>query len=174
ERLPGFEHFRDRVILDWGPVARSWHQHLTNKPIIEITAPGRVLPPFNDYLEFSLTYEQMTALYGNADAHREWRSRLSAVAGVYLILAETTGKLYVGSASGAEGIWGRWREYVKSKHGNNVQLRELIESNKDYPKAFRFSILQIVPKSMTRQDVIAREIRFKKKLGCMAFGLNSN
>jgi hypothetical protein len=174
ERLRGFEHLEGRVIIEWGPVARSWCQRLVNKPVLEITSPGRVLQPFSDYLEFSLTYDQLQALYRNEDAHREWRSRLSAVAGVYLILAETTGKLYVGSAAGAEGIWGRWREYAKTKHGDNELLKDLIEADPDYPKAFRFSILQIVPKSMTRQDVVAREGHFKEKLGRLACGLNLN
>jgi hypothetical protein len=118
--------------------------------------------------------DELIELYRNEEAHREWRSRLSAVAGVYLILAETTGKLYVGSATGAEGIWGRWREYAKTGHGNNELLKALIAADGEYPKAFRFSILQIVPKSMTREDVIEREARFKAKLGCLTHGLNLN
>jgi hypothetical protein len=125
-------------------------------------------------LEFDLSYDELTELYRNEDAHREWRSRLSAVAGVYLILAETTGQLYVGSASGAEGIWGRWREYAKTGHGNNQSLKALISPDGPYPSAFRFSILQIVPKSMTREDVVERETRLKAKLGCLAHGLNLN
>lgn len=174
ERLTGFEHLEHRVIIEWGRGALAWCQRLANKPVLEITAPGRRLPPFRDYLEFDLSYEELTELYRNEDAHREWRSRLSAVAGVYLILAETTGQLYVGSATGAEGIWGRWREYAKTGHGNNELLKELIAPDGPYPKAFRFSILQIVPKSMTREDVIEREARLKAKLGCLAHGLNLN
>jgi hypothetical protein len=174
ERLPGFEHLEHRVIIEWGRGALAWYQRLANKPVLEITAPGRKLPPFRDYLEFDLTYDQLLDLYRNEEAHREWRSRLSAVAGVYLILAETTGKLYVGSATGAEGIWGRWREYARTGHGNNDLLRSLLTSDSAYPKAFRFSVLQIVPKSMTREDVVEREAGFKAKLGCLAHGLNRN
>jgi len=174
ERLPGFEHLESRVIVDWGRGTRKWCQNLVNKTVLEITPRGRVLPPFRDYLEFDITYDKLKEMYANEDAHREWRSRLQAVAGVYLILAETTGELYVGSASGAEGIWGRWREYAKNRHGGNEELRRLIESGTDYPKAFRFSILQIVPTSMARQDVIDLERRLKTKLGSRAHGLNLN
>jgi hypothetical protein len=174
DRISGFEHLEDRVIVEWGRGALAWCQQLVNKPVLEITAPGRKLAPFRDYLEFTITHSALVDLYKNEEAHREWRARLQAVAGVYLILAETTGKLYVGSASGAEGIWGRWREYAKTGHGNNKQLKELIASNPGYPRGFRFSILQIVPRSMTRQDVIEHESRLKAKLGCLAFGLNSN
>jgi hypothetical protein len=174
ERLAGFEHLEHRVIIEWGRGTLAWCQRLTNKSVLEITAPGRLLPPFRDYLEFDLPYDELIELYRNEEAHREWRSRLSAVAGVYLILAETRGKLYVGSAIGAEGIWGRWREYTKTGHGNNELLKALIAADGEYSKAFRFSILQIVPKSMTREDVIEREARFKAKLGCLAHGLNLN
>jgi len=180
ERVGGFEHFENRGIVDWGPAAISWHQklikhqRLINKTVLELTAPGRVLPPFEDYLEFHLSYGELSALYANEEAHREWKSRLSAVAGVYLILAESTGELYIGSAYGAEGIWGRWRCYAKTGHGGNYLLRELISSNRDYPAGFRYSILQIVPKSMTSQDVIKREDQFKLKLGSRAHGLNLN
>ena len=86
ERLTGFEHLEHRVIIEWGRGALAWCQRLVNKPVLEITAPGRRLPPFRDYLEFDLSYDELTELYRNEDAHREWRSRLSAVAGVYLIL----------------------------------------------------------------------------------------
>jgi hypothetical protein len=176
KRETGFEHLEDRIIVEWGPGALAWCQRFTkaNKPVLEITAPGRKLPPFSDYLEFSISYNELLDLYQDEDAHREWRARLSAVAGVYLILAESSGDLYIGSATGAEGIWGRWRAYAKTGHGNNALLRRLIASNRDYPQAFRFSILQIVPKSMSREDVIEFEVRFKAKLGSRAHGLNLN
>lgn len=174
ERLSGFEALENRVVIEWGRGALTWCQRLSNKPVLELTAAGRRLPPFRDYLEFSLTCNDLVALYRDEHAHHEWRSRLSAVAGVYLILAETTGQLYVGSATGAEGIWGRWREYAKSIHGNNKLLRELVASDIRYPGSFRFSILQIVPKSMSRDDVLLRERSFKVKLGSFAHGLNEN
>ena len=174
EHLKGFAHLENRIVMEWGRGALAWCQRLVNKPVIEITAPGRRLPPFRDYLEFDLSYDELRELYRHEDAHREWCSRLSAVAGVYLILAETTGQLYVGSATGAEGLWERWRDYAKTGHGNNDLLKGLLAADVAYPKAFRFSILQIVPKSMTRENVIEHEARFKAKLGCLAHGLNLN
>jgi hypothetical protein len=80
---------------------------------------GRVLLPFEDYLEFSLPYAQLADLFSNEEAHRDCRVSLAAVAGVYLILAEGSGDLYVGNAYGADGIPGRWRNYAKSEHGCN-------------------------------------------------------
>ena len=93
---------------------------------------------------------------------------------MYLILAETSGNLYVGSAYGANGIWGRWEQYAKTGHGNNKRLIELLGVDTDYPEKFRFSLLQILPKTFTRDEVIARESLYKRKLGSKAFGLNAN
>jgi hypothetical protein len=174
ERDQQFDDLRDRLIIDWGPGALSWVQNLSNKPVLEILAPGRKLPPFVDYLEFSLTYAELKDLFGNEEAHRDWRIPLSAVAGVYLILAESSGELYIGSAYGESGIWGRWRNYAATGDGGNIQLRELIGANIDYPERFRFSVLQILPKTMARDEVFQRETLYKQKFGTRANGLNSN
>jgi hypothetical protein len=130
--------------------------------------------PFTDYLDFSLTHAELREITANAAAHRDWQSSLQAVAGVYLILAQTTGDLYIGSASGGEGVWGRWRTYGETGHGGNVMLRELMDRDPDYPGAFRYSLLQVLPKSTTRAEVIRWEGEYKQKLGSRATGLNAN
>jgi hypothetical protein len=170
-----FSDLRDRLVIDWGPATRTWVQKASNKEVLEIRAPGRHLPPFDDYLEFSLTHDQLQHLFSNEEAHRDWRSRLSAVAGIYLVLAEPSGDLYVGSATGAEGIWGRWREYAATGHAGNKMLGELIARSPEfYPRLFRYSVLQILPPTMAREEVIRRESVYKVKLGSRATGLNTN
>jgi hypothetical protein len=52
-------------------------------------------------------------------------------------------------------------------------LKQLVGTSEDYPDCFRFSVLQIVPKTMAREDVIRRETAFKNKLGTRAVGLNA-
>ena len=91
DRDKRLDDFRDRIIIDWGRAALSWHQKLKNKPIVEILPPGRKLQPFGDFLEFSLTHAQLKDLFENEEAHRDWKILLSNVAGVYLILAQKTG-----------------------------------------------------------------------------------
>jgi hypothetical protein len=174
DRDKRFDDFRDRIIIDWGRAALSWHQKLKNKPIVEILPPGRKLQPFGDFLEFSLTHAQLKDLFENEEAHRDWKIPLSNVAGVYLILAQKTGHLYIGSAYGATGFWGRWQQYAKTGDGGNVKIRKLIESDPDYPASFLFSILHILPRSMSKDAVIQRETEYKIKLGTRAIGLNSN
>jgi GIY-YIG catalytic domain-containing protein len=121
-----------------------------------------------------LTHAELRDLFENEEAHRDWRTSLSAVAGIYLILAEKSGEQYVGSAQGANGIWGRWQQYAKSGDGGNVLLRKLIQSDSDYPERFRFSMLQVLPKNMTTAEVLDREALYKNKLGTRAKGLNLN
>ena len=96
------------------------------------------------------------------------------MAGVYLILATTTGEMYVGSAHGVEGIWGRWASYAGDGHGGNALLKNLLARNTAYPEAFLYSVLQILPKTFAQKEVLEWERRYKEKLGSRANGLNLN
>jgi hypothetical protein len=177
ERDPQFDDFRDRLVIEWGKSAQSalsWFQELRNKEVLEILAPGRKLPTFVDYLEFSLTHNQLKDLFKNEEAHRDWKIPLSSVAGVYLILAENSGEMYVGSAYGVDGIWGRWKKYAHTGDGDDVLLRDLIKKDSSYPESFRFSVLQILPKSTAKNEALRWETLYKKKLGSRAKGLNQN
>jgi hypothetical protein len=168
-----FADLENRVVIDW-PAARAWHQRLNNKPVIEVFPKGRLLEPFRDYLDFSLSYDQLFQLIASAEAHRDWMTSLSAVSGVYLILAEPTGHQYVGSAYGLGGFWSRWSQYAKTGHGGNSKLKHLLRTDAAYPSAFRFSVLQVLPKTAAPDEVIRRESLYKTKLGAKATGLNLN
>lgn len=172
EKCPEFADLEGRVVVAWGKGAIAWHQHLKNKPVVEIYPEGRSLAPFTDYLDFSLSFEQLTDLINAAHAHRDWKTSLSAVCGVYVILAEHSGQQYVGSAYGLGGIWARWEQYVNTGHGGNVKLIELLKSDPAYPKGFRFSILQVLPKTTTDAAVVRWEELYKVKLGSNVTGLN--
>lgn len=174
ERRPEFNDLHGRVVIDWGSGALAWHQHLKNKAVIEVFPKGRLLTPFTDYLDFSLSYQELTELARSVGAHQDWVASLSGVAGVYLILAQGSGHQYVGSAYGTEGIWGRWRKYAASGDGGNAKLRALIDSDNAYPLGFRFSVLQVLPKSTAAAEVIRWESQYKAKLGSRATGLNLN
>ncbi len=94
-----------------------------------------------------------------------WKAALSNVAGVYIIADQATGKLYVGSATGDEGIWGRWRTYSATGHGGDKELRELLrEKGPDYAEKFQFGILEIADTNASDGDVRRRESRWKELL----------
>lgn len=174
EKRPGFEFLENRLVIDWGRGSRSWSQWLTDRHVLEILPEGQRLPVFKDYLDFTLTFDDLRFLVDHVDAHREWKARLSAVAGIYLILDTCTGNQYVGSAHGTEGIWGRWAQYATNGHGGNEALRKLTEANPAYSGCFTFSILQILPVTTSRKEVVELEQRLKVKLGTRATGLNLN
>lgn len=173
QHCPQFQDLERRVVIDWGSGELAWHQHLKNKTVIEIEPPGRLLAPFTDYLDFSLGYQELKHLIENPKAHRDWKSSLSAVAGVYAILAVPTGQLYIGSAYGAGGFWARWSQYAANGHGGNEKLKGLVEQD-GYPDSFRYSLLQVLPKTTTATEVIRWESQYKEKLGSRATGLNLN
>ena len=151
----------------------AWHQLITEKEVVEILPTGYVAD-FPGYLDFVITYDELVGIISNPTAHREWHRMLAAVAGIYLIVDSVTGFQYVGSAYGEEGILGRWTEYSKHPDGGNEKLRELITDKKGYESNFCFTILHILPKTLTMNQVIKYEVQYKKKLGTRAFGLNSN
>lgn len=122
-----------------------------------------------------LSYEALRKIVYNKTAYKEWEEKLSAVAGVYLITDTKTGKHYIGSASGEEGgIWGRWSEYARTKHGGNKRLVELIAADSEYCNHFQYSILEVFPIKRDRKEVLEYEQLYKKKLGSIQFGLNDN
>ena len=104
-----------------------------------------------------------------------WRASLSNVAGVYLISDNATGKLYVGSAHGESGIWGRWAEYVENGHGNNVKLEELLdEGGAEYARNFNYAVLEVSDLLTTREEIEERESHWKEILKTRSYGLNAN
>ncbi len=171
EKIEAFNDLSGRLVIDWGAATLSWHQWLKEKDVIEILPKGFVRH-FPGYLDFVLDYQEMCKILATPEANREWHQKLEAVAGIYLILDSKTGKQYIGSAYGAEGILGRWNSYVKNGHGGNTQLIKLLESEKDYSKHFRFTILRTLSKSMTKREVIEVENLYMKKLGTREFHLN--
>jgi hypothetical protein len=55
-----------------------------------------------------------------------------------------------------------------------VLLQQLLKADEDYPSAFCYSVLQVLPKTMTASEVIRWESQYKTKLGSRTTGLNSN
>lgn len=176
ECLPGFEELAGRLVVDWGTGMRSWTQWLNPekpKPVIELYPKGHV-QDFPGYSEVLLTFDELVKMVNHSDANRAWHKAMGGVAGVYLITDAISGDLYVGSAYGQDAILGRWKTYAQVPHGGNVRLKRLLEEIPTRVHAFRYSILQTLPRTMTKGEVIRVEAAWKQKLGTRAFGLNSN
>ncbi|NYS35026.1 GIY-YIG nuclease family protein, partial [Streptococcus danieliae] len=84
--------------------------------------------------------------------------------------------LYVGKASGADGIWRRWCAYAANGHGGNVALRQEfgIEASEERRHALRFAVLEIADLSATEADLCERESHWKSVLLSRNHGFNRN
>lgn len=176
ERDDRFADLERRVVVAWGASLRAWVQTLApdrDKEVVEIHTPGFVRP-FPGFLEFSLSFAELTGILAKPVSHKDWIRALSSVGGVYLITDRRTGRQYVGSAAGAGGLLARWQSYAMNGHGGNKRLRQLVARNSRRRYDLQFTILQILDKSTSESETLRREVLFKRKLGSRTFGLNSN
>ncbi|MBQ9189712.1 MAG: GIY-YIG nuclease family protein [Clostridia bacterium] len=167
------EEYEGRILIDWGKSARMWHQKgTTEKPIIAIqSAQHKQFPGYDKVL---LSFQELQEVVYNQTDFELWQNALSSVNAVYLIVDIETGKQYVGSAYGDGGLLGRWRAYVDTYHGGNKIMREVIQAKPEQYRNFQFSILQLLEKTATTEEVIQAEGLWKKKLMTVPFGLNAN
>lgn len=166
---------KDRLVIEWGKGTKNWcHNGTTEKEVLAIK-PAASEIDFISYDRVLLSFETLHEIIFNEKAYKEWKDKLSAVAGVYLITDTKTGKHYVGSASGEQGgIWGRWSEYAHTKHGGNKRLVDLVAADDDYCYNFQFSILEVFPLKRDKHEVLEYEQLYKEKLLSIPFGLNDN
>jgi hypothetical protein len=163
----------DRLIINWGKATMSWHQWATNeKEVLAIQANPKY--EFKGYDKVVLKFAQLKEIISDPILYENWHVALSSVNAIYLIVDETDGKQYVGSAYGSGGLLARWRCYVETKHGGDAKIKELICDDPERYKNFQFSILQILPQNTSPEEVIEIENLFKSKLLTRKFGLNKN
>jgi hypothetical protein len=164
-----------RLVVDWGPGTRTWKQSGLNadkKPVLAII--DRKVEHFPGFENLVLTFAQLEEVVAEPRRYAEWHTALGAVNAVYLIVDTETGKQYVGSAYGDGGLLGRWRVYVDSYHGYNIRMVAELEADPATYQRFQFAVLQILPRSVTPDDVIKVETLYKRKLLTKEFGLNAN
>ena len=174
KKCEGYGDLENRVIIDWGKGTIQWCQWLSDKNVIQVLPEENELE-FPGYEKIILSMKKLRTIIASPQIHKEWRMSLMNSAGIYLIYDSSSGNQYVGSAYGGNGIFDRWKEYASNGHGKNKLLKELLEKNGDaHADNFVFSILQTMPLSSNKDDVIAKECLYKNKLGTRAYGLNSN
>lgn len=175
EHVDNFANLEDRLIIDWGTNAISWHQWYVgaSKEVLQILPDGYV-GHFPGLLNFVLEFDELQTIIDHPDANYDWYHHLSAVNGVYMILDNKTGNQYIGSANGKNGIWQRWSDYASNYTGGNDQLISLLKTDPLYYKNFKYSVLQTLPSNITQREIVAIEKLYKEKLGSRAHGLNRN
>jgi hypothetical protein len=174
ELLPGQDDLVGRVVVKfkrefrasyiWG---EKYGEQLEVAQILELPLS---IEEFGGYNKVCLKHTELRMIVQRREP--SWRSALSGVGGVYLIMDVSTGKAYVGSACGIGGIWQRWCSYAETGHGGNAELIALLrEKGSGYAENFRYSVLEIADLLDTDQ-VLTRESHWKDVLMSREFGYN--
>ncbi len=152
-----------KMFIDWGPGALAWVQYADrkDKPVTELRLAFQE-PAFPGFLNFI----QPLSKFENIP--KSWIAALQSSRGVYLLTCPKTKEQYVGSATGENGFWGRWQDYVNTGHGGDIGLK--IRDPSDY----QVSILEVAGTSATTEDILAMESLWKSKLQSREMGLNRN
>lgn len=166
-----------RLVINFPKSFRASYIHYSNYynefEVSELMKNRITIEPFPGYENVIVDYDYLKSVYDNDD--KSWNTALKSVFGIYLIVDKKTGKNYVGSAYGKNSIWSRWNNYIKNGHGGNKKLIQLIKNKEiSYCKNYQFSILEIFSKVMSKEEIIKREIHWKKKLLSREFGYNDN
>ena len=150
-------------------------KHYPNMVVSEVLREpytGRVFP---GYQNLELSFAELESIV--RISRPDWKQPLELAKGIYLITDTSSGKRYVGAAYAGEGVWSRWNSYVQSGHGDNVQLRALVDSTGlDHCRAnFRFALLEHHSPTVSDETIIAREVFWKNVMHSRSeFGFNSN
>jgi len=161
ELLPQFEEYAGKLFIDWGTGFRAWSQRCSSKdkPIVELRKEFKEaeFPGFNNFIGSLSTLDKLPP---------GWVTALRSVKGIYLLTCPKTKEQYVGSASGANGIWGRWQDYAENRHGGNVGLKSRELSD------YQVSVLEVAGSAATTEDILGMEARWMRKLQSREMGLN--
>lgn len=152
--------------------------------VLEIWNPNKSLndKKFPGYHNVKIDYYDLKNKLKISD---EWRTALRCRKGIYLISDKKTGKLYIGSAYGKDGILGRWKTYIESGYDRNEKengkypnkkLQELVkEKGMSYiQENFQYSILETFTDEISETEIINRESWWKEVMLSREFGYNAN
>lgn len=156
-------HKRTRASYIW------WQDELVF-PIIEIRKEKMTIGDFPGFDAVLLSHSKLKIIV--EEKIESWRSTLANIKGIYLITDTTSGKNYVGKASGEVGMWQRWCSYVKNGHGGNKELIKLLkDKGNEHKFNFQYSILEAYTQA-SDEKILAREIYWMNVLMSRKFGLN--
>ena len=171
EESDALAEYEGRLTVEWDSninyVRRLGPKH-NDFPVTSLASAA-----FPGYDTFIADHRLLADMRRHPDRYSEWIRALSAVQAIYLILEPVDGGLYVGSATGGDGLWGRWSEYAKDEaHGGNVILRRMLGEHPERRDRLQYSILAILDPKTGRNRALELEEAYKRKLGSRAIGLN--
>ena len=174
EELDDYASLCGRVIVKYH---KSQSQLYWYKNIYKDLEVVQVLPAvfdgyaFPGYDNVRLSFSELETIITRKKA--DWIGALQNQKAVYLITDKSNGRLYVGSATGDNGmLLQRWTNYVENGHGGNVELKKL---EFDYiKKNFQYSILENFNSKVSDEYILSRETWWKNTLDSIKHGYNDN
>jgi hypothetical protein len=160
-----YPHWKGKLIIQWPRPAIVWSRwaHMNQFLVDGVVEESVFTKRLSEWRELVFSWDELELI------PTRWKEALRSWHGVYYIWDGADQKGYVGSACGAEGIYGRWINYAKSGDGGN----KLLKLRK--PDQFRFSILEWTPPDVEGSELLRRERFWKIRLHTHApFGLNVN
>jgi hypothetical protein len=172
ETLPEYDKYIGRLIVKFKNKSQTMIRLATS--VMDQCEVVQLLPDtfdndiFPGYDKVRLSWGEMSRVIKKEG----WKTALENQKGVYLITDTSNGKMYVGSAYGENMILGRWRSYVRTGHGGNVELKKATFAH--IKEHFEYSILDIFKASTDDKLILEREIWWKSVLKTREFGYNQN
>ncbi len=152
-----YPEWKGKLIIKWSaPKAfAQWcdpkkPDRFSVKAILEESTLDKEMPEWNALI---LSWYELKNL------PTRWIDKLSEWRGVYFIFDAEDGNGYVGSASGKDNLFGRWKNYADTGDGGNVLLRKPRK-----PDKFLFSILELVSRNAEPNAVRFLENNWKDRL----------
>lgn len=149
--------------------------------IIENCTVKEILPcqyngeQFEGYDRVHLPYYKLLDVF-HGKIMPTYYEALKKVTGIYCLTDTKTGKLYIGSATGGEGVAGRWGNYLDSKHGGNKKLIALYNDKGPsyFEENFTYTLIEYFGLSYDPSKIIEREQYWKLCLNTIKSGYNDN
>lgn len=130
---------------------------------------------FEGFDKVHLSYGKLDKIF-KGELMPTYFDALKKITGIYCLTDNKTGKLYIGSAYGAEGVAQRWGNYLNSKHGGNKKLLDLYEEKGEeyFKDNFTFTLIEYFGLNYDHQKIIEREQYWKSCFNTISTGYNSN
>lgn len=130
---------------------------------------------FEGYDRVNLPYHRLHDIFTGKILPTYYEA-LEKINGVYCLTDTHTGKLYIGSATGGNGVAQRWGNYLDSKHGGNKKLIALYEQKgpEYFEKYFTYTLLEYFSLSYDPLKILEREQYWKHCLDTIKNGYNDN
>lgn len=146
-----------------------------NEEIIEILPCMYNGEEFKGYDNVYLPYKKLKDIF-EGKIMPTYYEALKKITGIYCLTDTSNGKLYIGSATGGEGVAQRWGNYLNSKHGGNVKLEKLYheKGGEYFEQNFTFTLIEYFGLSYDPEKIIKREQYWKKCFNTIENGYNDN